>query len=151
MLFYLDNYLSSVARIDPRTGRLLQGLNENYGRELLELHTVGVDAGYTQEDVFDAARCFTGWGIDQRTGGIRLPRRRTTTRAPRACSASSVPAGGQAEDGDRLLDYLADHPATARFVSWQARRSVSWRTTRRRAWSSARRRRSPRPAATSRR
>ena len=62
MLFYLDNYLSQAAR--TVNGRLAQGINENYGRELLELHTVGVDAGYTQLDVFDAARAFTGWGID---------------------------------------------------------------------------------------
>src|SRR4030095_2430725 len=64
MLFYLDNYLSTVSRGDPRTGRLIQGLNENYGRELMELHTVGVDAGYTQEHGVAAARCFTGGNLD---------------------------------------------------------------------------------------
>ena len=62
MLYYLDNYLSTV----PRTqgGRPVGGINENHGRELLELHTVGVDAGYTQNDVVEASRCLTGHGID---------------------------------------------------------------------------------------
>ena len=116
MLFYLDNYLSTVSRIDPRTGRLLQGLNENYGRELMELHTIGVDAGYTQEHVFDAARCFTGWGIDQRQGTFVYRAQNHDTGA-KTVFGLSVPAGGGKEDGDKLLDHLADHPATARFVS----------------------------------
>src|SRR6185295_1247337 len=78
MLFYLDNYLSadprSAARLKqnqlrPRPGMKLppmggkRGLNENYGRELLELHTLGVDGGYTQQDVIEVARAFTGWTI----------------------------------------------------------------------------------------
>jgi uncharacterized protein (DUF1800 family) len=116
MLFYLDNYLSTVSRIDPRTGRLLQGLNENYGRELMELHTVGVDAGYTQEHVFDAARCFTGWTIDQRLGTFVYRSQNHDTGA-KSVFGLSVPAGGQREDGEKLLDHLADHPSTARFVS----------------------------------
>ena len=116
MLFYLDNYLSSVARTDPRTGRLIQGLNENYGRELLELHTVGVDAGYTQEHVFDAARCFTGWTIDQRQG-VFVYRAQNHDTAAKSVFGLGVPSGGGREDGERLLDYLAEHPATARFVS----------------------------------
>jgi uncharacterized protein (DUF1800 family) len=116
MLFYLDNYLSSVARTDPRTGRLLSGLNENYGRELMELHTVGVDAGYTQEHVFDAARCFTGWTIDQRQG-VFVYRAQNHDTGAKSVFGLSVPSGGGREDGERLLDYLADHPSTARFVS----------------------------------
>ena len=62
MLYYLDNYLNTV----PRTqgGRQVGGINENHGRELLELHTVGVDAGYSQTDVVEASRCLTGHGID---------------------------------------------------------------------------------------
>jgi hypothetical protein len=116
MLFYLDNYLSTVSRVDPRTGRLVQGLNENYGRELMELHTIGVDAGYTQEHVFDAARCFTGWGIDQRLG-VFVYRPQNHDTGAKSVFGLNVPAGGGKEDGDRLLDYLAEHPATARFVS----------------------------------
>ena len=116
MLFYLDNYLSTVSRIDPRTGRLLQGLNENYGRELMELHTIGVDAGYTQEHVFDAARCFTGWTIDQRQG-VFVYRPQNHDTGAKTVFGLNVPAGGGKEDGDKLLDHLAEHPSTARFVS----------------------------------
>ncbi len=116
MLFYLDNYLSTVSR--TVNGRLVQGLNENYGRELLELHTVGVDAGYTQEHVFDAARCFTGWGIDNtRTGGNFAYRAQNHDAGAKSVFGLEVPAGGGREDGEKLLDYLAVHPATARFVS----------------------------------
>jgi uncharacterized protein (DUF1800 family) len=116
MLFYLDNYLSTVSRVDPRTGRLLQGLNENYGRELMELHTVGVDAGYTQEHVFDAARCFTGWTIDLRQG-VFVYRAQNHDTGAKTVFGLNVPGGGGKEDGDKLLDYLAEHPSTARFVS----------------------------------
>ena len=116
MLFYLDNYLSTVSRVDPRTGRLLTGLNENYGRELMELHTVGVDAGYTQEHVFDAARCFTGWTIDQRQG-VFIYRQQNHDTGAKSVFGLNVPAGGGREDGEKLLDYLAEHPSTARFVS----------------------------------
>ena len=69
MLFYLDNWES----VGPNTPAAFaggpnaqrRGLNENYGRELLELHTLGVDGGYTQKDVTEVARCFTGWSIDR--------------------------------------------------------------------------------------
>ena len=125
MLYYLDNYLSTVSRVV--NGRLVQGLNENYGRELLELHTVGVDAGYTQPHVFDAARCFTGWGIDnQNSSGQFVYRTANHDTAAKSVFGLNVPAGGQREDGERLLDYLALHPATAHFVSKKlARRFVS--------------------------
>jgi uncharacterized protein (DUF1800 family) len=116
MLFYLDNYVSTASR--TVNGRLVQGLNENYGRELMELHTVGVDAGYTQEHVFDAARCFTGWGIDNvRTGGNFQYRPANHDTGTKRVLDLSVPAGRQKEDGDQLLDYLAGHPATAEFIS----------------------------------
>ena len=118
MLYYLDNYLSTVTRTDPATGALRQGLNENYGRELLELHTVGVDAGYTQEDVFDAARCFTGWTIDNvRDSGRFVYRPANHDSGTKQIFGLNLPGGGGREDGDKLLDYLAQHPATARFVS----------------------------------
>src|SRR6202040_2014715 len=65
MLFYLDNWQSQAPREDLPVppGVRRPGLNENYGRELLELHTLGVDGGYTQNDVTEVARCFTGWTI----------------------------------------------------------------------------------------
>src|SRR6185503_19829660 len=94
-----------------QNGRLVQGLNENYGPELMELHTVGVDSGYTQEHVFDAARCFTGWGIDNvRTGGYFLYRPANHNTGSKSVFGLNVPAGGQKADGDGLLDYLAAHP-----------------------------------------
>jgi uncharacterized protein (DUF1800 family) len=117
MMFYLDNYLSTISRFD-RSGRLIAGLNENYGRESMELHTVGVDAGYTQEHVFDAARCFTGWGIDNvNTGGNFQYRSNNHDTGSKYVFGLTVAAGGQKDDGDRLLDYLAAHPSTARFIS----------------------------------
>jgi uncharacterized protein (DUF1800 family) len=117
MLYYLDNYLSTISREDPRTGRLLSGLNENYGRELLELHTVGVDAGYTQNDVIHSALCFTGWTIDLRGSGAFVYRDANHDQRAKAVFGLNLPAGGGKDDGDRLLEYLASHPATARHVS----------------------------------
>ena len=116
MLFYLDNYLNTVAR--SQGGRIVGGINENYGRELMELHTVGVDAGYTQADVVDAARCFTGWGIDNlRTSGQFVYRGPQHDTGAKSVFGLSLAAGGGQDDGNRLLDHLARHPATARFIS----------------------------------
>ena len=83
MLFYLDNW-QSVGRADAGRAQRRQprarGLNENYGRELLELHTLGVDGGYTQKDVTEVARCFTGWTIDQPQRGRRVRLQRAAAR-----------------------------------------------------------------------
>jgi uncharacterized protein (DUF1800 family) len=117
MLYYLDNYLSTVSRQDPRTGRLITGLNENYGRELMELHTVGVDAGYTQDDVVMSALCFTGWTIDLRETGQFVYRDQNHDQRAKTVFGLSLPANGGKSDGDRLLDHLAAHPATARRVA----------------------------------
>jgi uncharacterized protein (DUF1800 family) len=114
MLFYLDNYLSTVSRVV--NGRLVQGLNENYGRELMELHTVGVTAGYSQNDVFEAARCFTGWTIDQRAG-VFVYRAANHDTGAKNVFGLNVPAGGNKSDGDQLINFLASHEATAHFVS----------------------------------
>ena len=121
MLYYLDNYLNTVPRAAGRPRRS-GGINENQGRELLELHTVGVDAGYTQTDVIEASRCLTGHGIDNlgTTGNYLLPRRPTTTTARKQVFGLAVPAGGGEGDVQRLLDHLACHPATARFIAKQA-------------------------------
>ena len=106
MLYYLDNASSTVAKNSPQAGAgqpMMQeqtavppakqkkkkdkgagGINENYAREVMELHTLGVDGGYTQQDVQEVARCFTGWTIDRRTASSRfMPR--NMTRAPRSC------------------------------------------------------------------
>jgi len=117
MVFYLDNYLNTVAR-SGAGGRIVGGINENYGRELMELHTLGVDAGYTQADVVDAARCFTGWGIDNlRASGQFVYRPAAHDPGAKAVFGLTLGSGGGKDDGDRLLDHLARHPATARFVS----------------------------------
>jgi uncharacterized protein (DUF1800 family) len=125
MLYYLDNYLSTASRVV--NGKLVQGLNENYGRELMELHTVSVDAGYTQEHVFDAARCFTGWTIDNiRTSGAFVYRPGNHDTGAKSVFGLNLPAGGGRDDGEKLLDYLAAHPSTAQFISKKlARRFVA--------------------------
>ena len=125
MLFFLDNYLSRATV--TVNGRVNRGLNENYGRELLELHTVGVDAGYTQEHVVDAARCFTGWGIDNLgTSGRFAYRPQLHDTGAKSVFGLALPAGGGKDDADKLLDYLAAHPATARFIARKlAQRLVS--------------------------
>jgi uncharacterized protein (DUF1800 family) len=116
MLYYLDNYLNAVPR--RVSGRLVGGINENQGRELLELHTVGVDAGYTQVDVVEASRCLTGHGIDSLTSGGNY-QFRPASHDGEAKQVFGLPiaAGGGAGDVEALLDHLAAHPATARFVS----------------------------------
>ncbi len=115
MLYYLDNYLNRTNR--TVAGNVVVGLNENYGRELLELHTVGVDAGYTQADVIGAARAFTGWTVDLRGQGGFVFRAVDHDRDAKSVFGLSLPAGGGVEDGNRLLDYLSEHPATARFIA----------------------------------
>jgi uncharacterized protein (DUF1800 family) len=125
MLYFLDNYLS---RATVNTGgRVVRGLNENYGRELMELHTIGVDAGYTQEHVIDAARCFTGWGIDNlSTSGRFVYRPQAHDTGAKSVFGLNLPAGGGKDDGDKLLDYLASHPKTATFIAKKlAQRFVS--------------------------
>lgn len=116
MLFYLDNWQS--AGEGARTARARRGLNENYGRELLELHTLGVDGGYTQKDVTETARCFTGWTIDRPNfGGGFVFNPKLHDAGAKVVLGVAIPAGGGMEDGERVLDILARHPSTARFVS----------------------------------
>jgi uncharacterized protein (DUF1800 family) len=119
MMYYLDNYLSQVS-VFNNAGVLIRGLNENYGRELLELHTVGVDAGYTQADVYDAARCFTGWGIDNiNTGGSFQYRPQNHITTSKQVFGLSIAAGGGKDDGDRLIAYVAAHTLTAQRLSYK--------------------------------
>jgi uncharacterized protein (DUF1800 family) len=134
MLFYLDNWQSvSTERIQEQVNRLGRfgkvkakaeaklkgrGLNENYARELMELHTLGVDGGYTQDDVVNVARAFTGWTIDQprQGGGFRYDGRVHDNREKIVLDVT-IPAGGGRSDGERVLDLLAAHPSTAQFIS----------------------------------
>jgi uncharacterized protein (DUF1800 family) len=125
MLFYLDNWLSTRQDlVVPGRGR--RGLNENYARELMELHTLGVDGGYTQEDVIEVARCFTGWTIDRpQEGGGFLFRPLTHDRGEKRVLGTLIPAGGGQEDGLAVITLLARHPSTAAFVSTKlARRFI---------------------------
>jgi uncharacterized protein (DUF1800 family) len=120
MLFYLDNWLSTRAdRGEPgANGRRASGLNENYARELMELHTLGVDGGYTQQDVTEVARCFTGWTIDRpRQGGAFLFRPRAHDPGSKQVLGERIPAGGGERDGERVIDILTRHPSTGRFIA----------------------------------
>jgi uncharacterized protein (DUF1800 family) len=103
------------------------GLNENYGRELMELHTLGVDGGYTQKDVVEVARAFTGWTIAQprQGGGFRFDPRMHDD-GEKHVLGHTIKAGGGEHDGEQVLDILATHPSTARFISTKlVRRFVS--------------------------
>jgi len=103
------------------------GLNENYGRELLELHTLGVDGGYTQQDVINVARAFTGWTIrPPAQGGGFIFRPQVHDAGEKVVLGHRLAAGRGMEDAEDVLDILAKSPATARFVSFKlARRFVS--------------------------
>ena len=116
MLFYLDNWQSAAADTGKRPRR--QGLNENYGRELMELHTLGVDGGYTQHDVTEVARCFTGWTIRQPRQAAAFDfNPRLHDRGEKHVLGITIPAGGEMSDGLKVIDILAHHPSTARFIS----------------------------------
>ena len=103
------------------------GLNENYARELLELHTLGVDGGYTQQDVINVARALTGWSIDNpRMGGRFVFRPAIHDAGLKTVLGVPLAAGRGIEDGEQVLGILARHPSTARFISMKlARRFVS--------------------------
>jgi uncharacterized protein (DUF1800 family) len=155
MLFYLDNFLSADPRAADRQaaeramrqqmrrggfGRPLpprappqgqakknvRGLNENYGRELMELHTLGVDGGYTQKDVTEVARCFTGWTIEKPRQNPEFKfDERLHDPDPKYVLGKKIHAGGM-KDGEQVIELLARHPSTAKFISTKlARRFVS--------------------------
>jgi uncharacterized protein (DUF1800 family) len=135
MLMFLDNPFNQKG-----------GPNENYAREIMELHSLGVDGGYTQQDVEEVARCFTGWRLER-----RFLRHRGAFRfdpdlhddGEKTVLGVRIPAGGGQQDGERVLDILAEHPSTARFISrklcryflgeagskWEARTEKTFRET----------------------
>jgi uncharacterized protein (DUF1800 family) len=133
MLFYLDNWLSVSPAEAERQLRpnakpgASRGLNENYARELMELHTLGVDGGYTQKDVVEVARCFTGWTIRRpRAEPEFLFNARMHDPREKVVLGTRIPSGGGMEDGLKVIDLLARHPSTARFIATKlTRRFVS--------------------------
>ena len=121
MLFYLDNFLNVAS-----------GPQENYARELLELHTMGVDGGYTEDDVKAVARAFTGWTFTpyRPQNGFNdvvfTFNRAVHDLGPKRVLGVDLPAGRGIEDGEQVLDILASHPSTARFIATKlVRRFVS--------------------------
>jgi uncharacterized protein (DUF1800 family) len=148
MLFYLDNWLSADPNAPlggfrgrarrrafgapPEQGQgqgRKRGLNENYAREIMELHTLGVDGGYTQKDVTEVARCFTGWTIrNPRQGQPQfLFNERIHDRGEKQVLGHRVfTKGGGKNEGDEVIHLLATHPSPARFISYKlARRFVA--------------------------
>jgi uncharacterized protein (DUF1800 family) len=140
MLFYLDNWLSAAPQLVAAPSGRRRGLNENYARELLELHTLGVDGGYTQKDVVEVARAFTGWTIGPAGGQPRRSLRGIASQAEagfrfarmlhddgaKVVLGQAIGAGGGIADGERVLDIVATHPSTARHIATKlARRFVN--------------------------
>jgi uncharacterized protein (DUF1800 family) len=127
MLYYLDNFTSQAEqpapppKFDADGNPLPQsrrpGLNENYAREIMELHTLGVDGGYTQKDVIEVARCFTGWTIGPRGNLAFAFRPRIHDRGEKIVLGTRITPGGGIEDGLRAIDILSKHPSTAKFIS----------------------------------
>ncbi|HEX8552673.1 MAG TPA: DUF1800 domain-containing protein [Abditibacteriaceae bacterium] len=141
MLWYLDNFRSTREFETPQFRRRMKnapaaaqdaipeaamlaapmprkrgGLNENYARELMELHSLGVDGGYTQKDVTEVARCFTGWSVDQQDGRF-IFRALAHDNGEKIVLGQRIAAGGGIKDGEQVLDLLANHPSTAKFIS----------------------------------
>ena len=120
MLFYLDNWLSvspsaPITRVAANVRR--RGINENYAREVMELHTLGVDGGYSQEDVREVARCFTGWTLRRPRGDAEFYfNSRLHDQGAKTVLGTRITAGGM-EDGIQVIDLLARHPATAKFIA----------------------------------
>lgn len=105
MMFYLDNFLNTA-----------EAPNENYARELLELHTLGVDGGYTEQDIKEVAKCFTGWSLDFNTLEFAfVPLIHDT--ADKQILGQFIPGGGGIGDGETVLDIISSHPATATFIA----------------------------------
>lgn len=95
--------------------------NENYARELMELHTLGEGGGYTEEDVKEVARCFTGWTFGTGENGAPFGRHTFIARlhddGVKTVLGQTIPAGGGRQDVVRVLDILTQHPSTARFIA----------------------------------
>jgi len=127
MMFYLDQFQSTVdslhhplreARL-PRARAAVRGrgLNENFARELMELHTLGVDGGYSQHDVIEVARALTGWTMNPRQQAEFVFRPEIHDADTKVVLGHTLAAGRGIEDGEQVLDIIARHPATAHFIA----------------------------------
>jgi uncharacterized protein (DUF1800 family) len=134
MMFYLDNWLSVGPNSEialnlaphrygygpqnrPRKGKQASGLNENYGRELMELHTLSVNGGYSQKDVTEVAKVFTGWTLEQpKKGGEFRFEPRMHEPGDKMVLGRRIKANGE-QEGLQVLHLLAHNPKTARFIS----------------------------------
>ncbi len=122
MLFYLDNWQNTAPNSSGAKGRY-KGLNENYARELMELHTLGVNGGYNQQDIITLARILTGWGFPgNRQGntdesGFYFDANRHDS-SDKVFLGQTIKGGG-IEEGEKALDILSRHPATARRISYK--------------------------------
>ncbi|WP_051378787.1 DUF1800 domain-containing protein [Derxia gummosa] len=118
MLFYLDNWLSVAPGMQVSAGRT--GLNENYARELMELHTLGVDGGYTQKDVTELARMLTGWTYraDRTTPSVFEFVAKQHDNGSKTWLGQTIEPAGEAE-GEHALDVLARHPSTAKRIGFK--------------------------------
>ena len=142
MLFYLDNWLSEgpdspkalgipehpdrKRPFRPNGKRKSEGLNENYAREIMELHTLGVDGGYSQQDVTELAKVLTGWTIEKPNdgGGFKFDARMHEP-GPKVVLGHRIKEKGEKE-GMKMLHLLATNPHTAHFISLKlAQRFVS--------------------------
>jgi uncharacterized protein (DUF1800 family) len=121
---------AQAAQQNPQLAQLAgrrRGVNENYARELMELHTLGVDGGYTQQDVIEVARALTGWTLERGLqGGAFVFRPQLHDAGEKVILGTRFKAGRGQEEGEAVLDLLARHPSTARFLATKlARRFVS--------------------------
>jgi len=145
MLFYLDNWQNvsadspspggaqprplrgaqrraprGRAAAEPTSGKAAspkRGINENYARELMELHTLGVDGGYTQDDIVNVARAFTGWTIKPREASGAMFVTRLHDDKSKTVLGHAIKAGGGENDVEQVLNILASHPSTARHIA----------------------------------
>jgi uncharacterized protein (DUF1800 family) len=119
MLYYLDQWLS-VSPQAARAGQNARGLNENYARELMELHTLGVNGGYSQDDVRELARVLTGWTIAPRApSGFQFVMRLHES-GTKSVMGQSMPSSAQKmgqQEGEQIIRFLANHPKTAQRVA----------------------------------
>lgn len=113
-----DQQMQALLNNQGKIKKAPRGLNENYAREIMELHTLGVDGGYTQKDVQEVARCFTGWTLrNPRAGAEFIFNPNIHDDGEKIVLGKKIPAGSGQKDGYTVIHMLATHPSTAKFIS----------------------------------